>query len=198
MDGPGLPLLWGLTSLGHPAEGQNSAQGGVCTCCGCGQSRWSHMSCDKPSLNCRRACSLRARLGQDSHGSYCTGFVPHLDWELPIPETNLLQERKDIFSLPSVQLQWESGFIFLKIKPPKETKQKCQKLCALIDQLQCDTSSAGSVFTFPPTPYIAILSTRVICEDGDREKIPTGSACHCEGEGITVFYQILNSLICWG
>lgn len=87
---------------------------------------------------------------------------------------------------------------FLKIKTPKKTKQKCQKLCALIDQLQCDTSAPGTVFMFPPTPYIVILSARVICEDGDREKIPTGSACHCEGEGIIVFYQILNSLICWG
>lgn len=39
-----------------------------------------------------------------------TGNYP----DYSIPETNLLQERKDIVSLPSVQLQWESGFIFWK------------------------------------------------------------------------------------
>lgn len=77
----------------------------------------------------------------------------------------------------------------MKIKTPKKTKQKCQKLCALIDQLQCDTSAASSVFMFPPTPHIAIQSTRVICEDGDGEKIPTGSVCHCEGEGELCFIK---------
>lgn len=37
----------------------------------------------------------------------------------------------------------------------------------MIDQLQHDTTAAGAVFMSPPTPHIAILSTGVICEDGD-------------------------------
>lgn len=159
------------------------------------------MSCDRPPLNCRCACSLRAQLGQDSHGSYCTRFVPCLDWELPrlSNSRNKPAAGEERYCFPALcATSVRDWLYFLKIKTPKKKNQKCQKLCAFIDQLQCDTSAAGSVFMFPPAPNIAILSMRVICEDGDREKIPTGSACHWEGEGIVVFYQILNSLICWG
>lgn len=177
----GLDAMCGTApnSLGHPPEGAE-----LCTRRAGGtkeefahdaalaQSRWSHVSCDKPPLNCRCACSLRARLGQDSYGSYCTGFVPYLVWELPrlSNSRNKPAAGEERYCFPAFcAASMREWLYFLKIKTPKKTKQKCQKLCALIDQLQCDTSAAGSVFMFPPTPYIAILSTRVICEDGSGE-----------------------------
>lgn len=176
--------VWHSTSLpGTPSWGDRTLSSGTkeefARDVTVAQGRWSHVSCGKPPLHCGCACSLRAQLGQDADGSYCTGFVPHLDWELPrlFNSRNKPAAGEERYCFPAFcATSVREWLYFLKIKTPKKTKQKCQKLCALIDQLQCDTSAPGTVFMFPPTLYIAILSTRVICEDGDREKIPTGSA----------------------
>ena len=118
----------------------------------------------------RCACSLRVQLRQDSRRSYCTRSVPPLGWESPklSDSRNKPAAGEERYCFPAFcATSVREWLYFLKIKPPNKTKQKPQKLCAVIDQLQRITAAAGSVFMFPPTPYIAILSTRVICEDGD-------------------------------
>lgn len=117
---------------------------------------------------CRHARSLRAQLGQDSRRSYCTRSVPPLGWESPklSDSRNKPAAEEERYCFPAFcATSVREWLYFLKIKNP--TKQKSKKLCAVIDQLQHDTTAAGTVFMFPPTPHIAILSTGVICEDGD-------------------------------
>lgn len=114
----------------------------------------------------------------------------------PVPETNLLQERKGTISLPSVQLQWERGFIFWKWRTPtnqsKNPKASTLLLISMIPLLLAlyFCSFLPRILQFYQQEWSERMET--------REKISIGSSCHCE-EGITiVFYQVFNSLVCWG
>lgn len=131
--------VWHSTSLpGTPSWGDRTLSSGTkeefARDVTVAQSRWSHMSCGKPLLHCGCACSLRAQLGQDSDGSYCTGFVPHLDWE--ITQTIQFQKqtccRRGKILFPCLLCNFsERVALFFENKNPQENKTKMpEALCS--------------------------------------------------------------------
>lgn len=110
--------------LGHPAEGQDSAQAELVAPRRSLHMVWQWPRADEATYPVTSHLWIVGVLVPWEHswdrtimGVIALGLCHVLAGnypDSPIPETNLLQERKGIISLPSVQLQWEIGFIFWK------------------------------------------------------------------------------------